>query len=339
MTGAPRVSVVVPVHDVLRYLDDCLESIVSQSERDLEIVLVNDGSSDGSEGLCDRWAARDPRVRVIHQTKQGSSVARNVGIDAARGQYLTFVDSDDILSPDLVRGLLVAARQTGADIALGELVQFPDGGVPEFATGTTITESSADDVLFQIICVRPQWGPVAKLFRSELFDDGPRFPEGLVHQDLAFTPRIFQRAQRCARTDAVLYGYRQRTGSVSDTSRRFALSPDLITILRSNIEFARATEPHIVFEQYLGSYLRHARRYLERLEPVEAWRRNTAFVLAYRALAGDYRREMARSRSIPPAERAATALSTVAPRPYVIGAGAARRMKAGVRQAGRPRHH
>ncbi|MDT0215588.1 glycosyltransferase [Rothia sp. ARF10] len=315
MTG-PLVSVVVPVHDVVDYLDECLGSILGQSHTDLDVVLVDDGSTDGSQALCDAWAERDPRVRVVHQAAQGSSVARNVGIDMARGEWLTFVDSDDVLSPDLVSILLTAVDGSGAEIALGEHVEFESGEQVAFTPGSTVTVSPAAAEALQVMCVRPQWGPVAKLLRRGLLADGPRFPEGLLHQDLAFTPRVFGRATLVARTDAVVYGYRQRRGSVTETVQRVAYSPDLVTVLRSNIEFARSTQAGPDFERYLRAYTAHGRRHLERVRGRDAWRRNEAFVRAYVAFVHDYRADVASARSIPARERGFFAASGLAPRPY-----------------------
>ena len=315
---APLVTVVVPVHDVAPYLDECVASIASQSHGRLEIILVDDGSSDGSEAICDEWAARDDRVRVIHQPAQGASVARNAGIESARGEYLTFVDSDDLLSPDLVRTLLAAAQGTGAEIALGELVEFVDGDTVAFTGGTTTRTSTAEEELFRVICVRPQWGPVAKLFQHDLFIDGPRFPEGLLHQDLAFTPRIFERATRTARTDAVLYGYRQRPGSVSDSARRVAISPDLVTILRGNIEFARATRTPTEFQTYLSTYLRHGTRQLERIRTADAWRRNQPFVHAHQGLLKEYLPQLTSTSLGSGANRVSWWVAGHAPRRYAV---------------------
>lgn len=321
------VTVVVPVHDVIAYLDDCMASIATQSHAHLEIVLVDDGSSDGSEDLCDEWAARDSRVRVIHQEARGSSVARNAGIELATGEYVMFADSDDVLSPELVGTLLAMIEATGAEIALADLVPFADGTAPTFTVGSGVSVSAADDELDRIINVRPQWGPVAKLFRRELFVDGPRFIEGILHQDLAFTPQVFHRSMLCARTDAVLYGYRQRPGSVTDTVHRVAFSPDLVTVLRTNIEFARTTQPPAAFERYLTTYLRHASRHLERIGPEDAWRRNEPFVRAYRSLIADYVAELPSASLADAGRRVAWRFSAVAPRPYAVSARLARRIR------------
>lgn len=335
MTVPPEVTVVVPVHDVAPYLDDCVASIAGQTEQRIELVLVDDGSSDGSGELCDEWGVRDPRIRVLHQPPQGSSVARNAGVAAATGHYITFVDSDDVVSTELVAHLLGAVEQTGADIALGEFAEFHDGDTVPFTTGTSLFVSSASDELMQIMCVRPQWGPVVKLFRRDLFDEGTRFPEGLLHQDLAFTPRIFGRASRVVRTDAVLYGYRQRPGSVTDNVRRVAFSPDLITILGGNIELARVTQPPPTYERYLLAYLLHARKHIERLRDRGAWRRNAPFVNEYRALVRQHLEEVRSAPSIGAVQCTAFAMSARWPRAYVMALDSARRLTAVLRRGPR----
>ncbi|KRE43463.1 glycosyltransferase family 2 protein [Knoellia sp. Soil729] len=313
MKDTPQVSLVVPVHNVREYLDACVASILDQTEPDIEVLLVDDGSSDGSEAMCDEWGRRDNRVRVIHQPQQGSSVARNRGIDEARGAYVTFVDADDLVAPHLVSGLTRVALSAGADITLGEIVPFAAPGQPTFTLGTTTTTSSAADELLQIICVRPQWGPMAKLFRRDLFEGGPRFPVGLLHQDLAFMPRMFHEATTCARTDAGVYGYRHRPGSVSDNVRRVSFSTDLITILRDNIEFARRTAPPEQFAEFLVTYLLHASKHVERIEAGEAWDRNADFLSAYQSFARDYAREMARVPGMGRAYRSLWLLSAGSP--------------------------
>ena len=114
----PTVTVIIPVYKVERYLDACVESVVRQSYADLEILLVDDGSPDRCPALCDAWAEKDPRIKVIHRENGGLSAARNSGIDAAKGEFLLFVDSDDLLEPDAVRRAVDAQRQQDADLVM-----------------------------------------------------------------------------------------------------------------------------------------------------------------------------------------------------------------------------
>ena len=318
-SSAVTVSVIIPVHNVAPYLDACVGSVLKQRETSLEVILIDDGSTDGSERLCDDWADRDPRVRTFHKPGRGSSVARNTGIDQARGAFLTFVDADDVVSPDLVSELLRLATEAGADIVLAEFAAFTGPAEAAFTDLSTadpkVTVSSADEALYTVICGRPHWGPFARLFRRDLFDAETRFPPGLLHQDLALTPRVFHRASICARTDAVLYAYRERPGSVTDRTKRVA-SPDLITILRGNIEFSRRTQPPERFREYLATYLRHAARQVERIEGPDAWQRNAAFIAAYQGLARDYWREHLGARSAPAVARLILPIAVMSPRAF-----------------------
>lgn len=111
-------SVIVPVYQAAEYLDCCVESILAQTFSDLELILVDDGSTDGSAARCDRWAAADSRVRVIHRENGGVSAARNMGLDAARGEYVAFVDSDDWVEPQMYENLLAAAREYDCAVVL-----------------------------------------------------------------------------------------------------------------------------------------------------------------------------------------------------------------------------
>ena len=123
----PKISVIVPVYKVEPYLDRCVESIVNQTYRDLEIILVDDGSPDACPAMCDAWAARDERIRVIHTSNGGAARARNLGLMQARGDYIGFADSDDILHPEMYQKLLHALEETESDIAECSYTVFQNG--------------------------------------------------------------------------------------------------------------------------------------------------------------------------------------------------------------------
>jgi glycosyltransferase involved in cell wall biosynthesis len=132
----PLISVIVPVYNAEKFLDQCLESIVAQTYPHLEILVVDDGSTDGSGEKCDRWAERDERIRVIHQPNGGHSAARNTALDAMTGELVAMVDSDDVLHPEFAATLLDVMRQTGCDIAVGGYVAFSSEH-PHFPTVTS----------------------------------------------------------------------------------------------------------------------------------------------------------------------------------------------------------
>ena len=124
----PAISVIIPVYRVERYLDACVSSVLAQTFGDFEIILVDDGSPDGCPALCDAWVRKDPRIRVIHRENGGLSAARNTGIEAAKGQFLAFVDSDDLLEPDTLRRAYEAQRQHDADLVVFNLCFADENG-------------------------------------------------------------------------------------------------------------------------------------------------------------------------------------------------------------------
>lgn len=314
--NSPLVSVVVPVGDVRPWLDECLDSITRQTYRRLEIVLVDDGSQDGSAAVSDTWAARDSRVSVLHRAHGGASKARNVGMAAATGDYLTFVDSDDVVAPFLVERLLGLAVEHEAEAVLGDLAPFEDGRtLPRFTTDYPAAVLTGSAALRQIVVERPRWGTVCKLYRRSLVV-GLEFPEGLTHQDLHFAPRVLSRAARCVVTDDVLYAYRQRPDSVMHRRRTQSISPDLLTILDSNISFARQTCADVEdLEAFTSAYLLHASKQLERMDADE-WRRNASFRRAYVDFAKRHRRDILQTHGISVPYRGMWLLSSVSPRAF-----------------------
>ena len=123
-----KLSVIVPVYRTERYLEEIVRSLKAQTFADFEVVLVDDGSPDGSPALCDRIAAEDKRFRVIHKLNEGLGYARNTGLEAARGEYVTFIDSDDTISPDTFADALAILDETGADIVRYTCNRFTDSG-------------------------------------------------------------------------------------------------------------------------------------------------------------------------------------------------------------------
>lgn len=216
----PCISVIVPVYQVERYLARCVDSILSQTYGHLEVILVDDGSPDASGSICDAYAARDPRVRVIHKENGGLSSARNAGLDVASGAFVGFVDSDDWLESDayaIMVGLMekydaqiVSAGRYDVDEISGEKVLGLCPGREECIRGEELVgriflwdacDSSACD----------------KLWRRELFQ-GIRYPEGRVSEDVATTYLAGLRAEKAVMCDKPLYNYFHRTGSISKGS-------------------------------------------------------------------------------------------------------------------------
>ena len=210
----PLISVIIPVYKVEPYLDTCVSSVVNQSYRNLEIILVDDGSPDACPAMCDAWADRDSRVRVIHKENGGLSDARNAGLAAMTGDYISFVDSDDWLGEEFYRNLMESMEVVDAQIAVSRIVRHyedheeDDGFVsekdvftPEEVFATYITGHG-------ITC--EAWN---KVYRKSCFAD-LRYPAGRLNEDEFITYKVVDRAERIAYCKDAAYYYRQREGSI-----------------------------------------------------------------------------------------------------------------------------
>lgn len=212
MENLPLLSVIVPVYKVEAYLDKCISSIVNQSYKNLEIILVDDGSPDRSGAICDKWAAKDSRIRVIHQENQGGGAARNAALDAANGELLAFADSDDYLASDMYAHLY-GLLERGADIAECGYVEVTDDDAA-FSQDGEVWVCSAQEAMAAHVQDRffrqLIWN---KLYRREVVGD-IRFPVGKKIDDEFFTYRVLGNAKTLSRSNRLCYAYRQQPDSV-----------------------------------------------------------------------------------------------------------------------------
>lgn len=213
-----KISIVVPIYKVEKYLDKCIESLVQQTYRDLEIILVDDGSPDACPKMCDNWAKKDNRVVVIHKKNGGLSDARNVGIEAATGEYISFVDSDDYLSMDFFEILKDALKNNNADIAMSEvLLKYEDKSLikaTKFTKNKEVCIPGIDAIYDNDI--RYNMTAWAKLYKSELFD-GVKFPVGRLHEDEFVFFKIFAKCNLFVIDNNAKYYYIQRGTSIMYT--------------------------------------------------------------------------------------------------------------------------
>lgn len=206
------ISIVVPVYNVSQYLDDCLRSIADQSNTDWECILVDDGSKDDSGAICDRWALSDSRFRVIHQENQGVSVARNNGIRAANGDYISFVDSDDWVDLEYLQHLYDHIGD--ADIAVSGLVQNVASGEDlKHAPQTTKSFALNKDGVLDFVALNRDYllyGPVQKLYRKSIIDQYDiHFPTDCAYgEDLQFNYAYLEHVKRIAQVANCDYHYR-----------------------------------------------------------------------------------------------------------------------------------
>lgn len=213
MTDLPLISVVVPVYRVEDYLDHCIQSIVEQSYSNLEILLVDDGSPDGSGEICDRWAQRDSRIRVIHKQNAGAGAARNTALDMAKGDLIAFVDSDDYLHPNLYAHLY-SLMKDGVEIAECEIgITEADDLAMDDGTGAAVQVCDTEEALrLHIQDEVFRQTPPNKLYRRACVGE-IRFPEGNLIDDEFFTYKVLGNAKKLAHSSACMYAYRQQSGS------------------------------------------------------------------------------------------------------------------------------
>lgn len=215
---APTLSVIVPVYKVEQYLKKCIDSILGQTMADLELILVDDGSPDNCPALCDAAAEQDPRVRVIHQKNGGLSAARNAGLDAARGEWIGFVDSDDFIAPEMYRTLLDRVRADGTRLAICSLVYVDESGAPLEHEPSSITKDevvSREEAENRLFGFRYWYYVVAnnRLYHRSLFEDY-RFPVGRVHEDEFAAHHLIWNSGSVSLAAQGLYFYVQRSGSI-----------------------------------------------------------------------------------------------------------------------------
>ncbi len=227
----PLISIIIPVYNVEAYLRACLDSVLSQSISDWECIVIDNASTDTSRAIADSYAAHDQRFRIISLSGNCGPSARNRGLDEARGEYLTFVDSDDTIHPRCLE-LLVGMMTKGVDIAMTDLTRSPDG----FFTGpapVTIYEPrrAVELCLYQ----RNGFNPSAsgKLYRTSLFS-GERFTPDLYYEDLELAPRLWLHSRALAHAPLRLYWYRMRPGSHINTFTPRRL--DVMSVTESHVQ-------------------------------------------------------------------------------------------------------
>ncbi len=211
-----KISIIVPIYNIEKFLPRCLDSIMSQTYRDLEIILVDDGSTDSSGKIADRYAKKDSRIKVIHQVNSGVSVARNQGLDQATGDYIGFIDGDDYVEPDMYEILMQIINEYHVDIAhCGYQMVYPSRVDYYYNSGEKI-KLSHDEGLFELLKgTRVEPGLWNKLYKAELFKQ-IRLPIGVVEtEDLLCNFEIFLLADTSFFFDVSKYHYILRSGSAT----------------------------------------------------------------------------------------------------------------------------
>lgn len=279
----PLVTIIVPVYNVCAYVGECVESLLNQTYTNLEIILVDDGSTDGSEAVCDEYAKKDNRIRVIHQKNQGLSGARNTGLDHAEGEYIAFVDSDDCVMSTFIASLYRLIKKYHADIAACAYVKEPEktwkqasnrcgnlsktkdmsesdisvinGKCSINSTSVTTLCMSSEQMLRQWHGRYKKYETIAcnKLYRASVLNGGAnnrkiRFPLGRKHEDVLTSHLIVANANRIALTTQTLYRYRIREGSITAGTALGEGVQENLSAQRERMEYFRK-------KRYLRAYL------------------------------------------------------------------------------------
>lgn len=243
MAERPLVSIIVPVYNAEPYLERTVSRLKSQTYSSIEIILVDDGSQDASGALCDRFAEKDGRIRVMHQQNGGPSLARNAGTNAARGEYLTYVDSDDLVDAEYVDYLIGLARRYDAPIStcrILDCIQTESEGDGQRGEWVEDGVTSVEKILYQRTGFTNSG--CAKLFHCSL-REALVFPAGKYHEDLMLMYRVLYRVNRIAYGERQMYKYMHHPGSISHSGGVTGHELDLVEAADGIEAFARETCP------------------------------------------------------------------------------------------------
>ena len=243
------VSVIVPVYNVEKYVQQCIDSITGQTYQNLEIILVDDGSTDSSGEICDKSAEKDSRIRVLHKENGGLSDARNVGIVISKGRYITFVDSDDYIKTDYIMYLYNILTENQADISTcANIIVEEDGTEISREKNSAMMRSFSNLQAMELLFYQKQfensaWG---KMYKKELFEE-IRYPVGKLYEDLGTTYKVFFQSRKIVSSSGKKYFYRQRKNSIM--SQAFS---------RRNMDRIELSEEILDFTEKNASEIRNA---------------------------------------------------------------------------------
>lgn len=256
-----KVSVIIPVYKVEKYLNQCVESVVNQTYKNLEIILVDDGSPDNCPKMCDEWAKKDDRIKVIHKSNGGLSDARNYGIEQSSGEFLCLIDSDDSINPQMIEILLKSLTETSADISMCSWKKVQDINNPQnkiydinHLKIQTFENDEVFDLLFnkKVPLIMAAW---AKLYRRELFNT-IRYPLGKLHEDEAVIHELLFKCDKLSYVNYQMYNNTQRGDSITATSfskKRL----QVLKIFKDRVDFVKNNKP-----QFLDHAIHHYIRIL-----------------------------------------------------------------------------
>lgn len=283
------ISVIIPVYNVEKYLKQCIYSIINQTYSNLEIILVDDGSPDNCGVICDEFALKDKRIKVIHQENRGLSGARNSGIDAAKGEYICFVDSDDFVGQDYCKILYELLKDTNYDFSVCGVCRFNDGEDPIITVKnreSTVWENK--QFLRQQLDKKSEFGIWNKLYRRNLFNK-IRFANGRLNEDVIWSGDLAINTKNCIETKAQQYFYRQRKdGIVGKQSERCSL--DFLYAGNYLIEIADKLYPELI-EKCLYYTISYAWLFVDRIYVNTTFKQDYLFLKTLQKILKKYEKE------------------------------------------------
>lgn len=251
MTHNDLVSIIIPVYNVAKYLDDCIKSILSQNYHNYEILLIDDGSTDNSGHKCDEYSKQYSCIHTYHKLNGGLSSARNYGINKAQGEYIVFVDSDDVIPPNAISALYNAIQKNHDGIACGTFGKIADDYTfnesliknKNFNSNTKITSKKWDLAVRDICYQRGNNNSVCgKIYHRKVWQ-GLRFREGILYEDLDIFYKLFKQAKRITFTKECVYLYRQREGSIIQKFSQKRL--DVLDVTDRLLDWAKSESPEL----------------------------------------------------------------------------------------------
>lgn len=238
------ISVIVPVYNVERYLAACLDSIITQSYKNLEIIVINDGSTDFSLEIAEKYAEKDSRIKLYSFNNQGLSEARNRGLKVATGEFITFVDSDDLLLPGALEIMLSVLNQHHADIIEGKTIKGITHDnipyTPHLKTEIFSSHEAISNILYQHKLLPSAWG---KLYKRVLFDN-LEFEKGILYEDLNIFYKILERSSKMIWIDYPVYFYRNTENSILNTWEPKRL--DVLKVTEDLEKYIEEKYPHLL---------------------------------------------------------------------------------------------
>lgn len=262
-----EISIIIPVYNVEKYVKKCIDSVLEQSFKDFEVILVNDGSTDSSAIICNKYRDKDDRISVINKKNGGLSSARNIGIEKSRGKYITFIDSDDFISKDYIKRLYYNIINNKADISICNNKRFQvEKDTNEYKVNNKTLVFNAEKCLENLYGEGwsnyvTAWG---KLYRKELFNN-IRFPEGKINEDLYIMYKVYLSANKIVYNDSELYFYRYREDSIMNKKLTYK-NFDELEAFENNINFYIENKYYNLEKKSIHRYCYHLKCFYERFK-------------------------------------------------------------------------